>query len=88
MKDISEEAYRYAKKNKKKIRKQFIGDELKSNDQPVFIFMAGAPGAGKTEFSKHLINQLQKNELRNGIVRIDADEIRKIFIPMGYKGKN
>ena len=38
---------------------------------PASIFMAGSPGAGKTEFSRGLLRQLG-----NGAVRIDPDEIR------------
>ncbi len=31
---------------------------------------------------------MKNKGLSNGIVRIDADEIRKIFKPLGYNGKN
>lgn len=48
-------------------------------DKAVSIFMAGSPGAGKTEFSKRLINDLGKP-----IVRIDADEIRDM-LPQYYR---
>jgi len=44
--------------------------------------MAGSPGAGKTEFSKRLIEIMAPIS----IVRIDADEIKE-FIPQ-YNGKN
>ena len=37
---------------------------------PSAIFMAGLPGAGKTEFSKNLISNLRLN-----VVRLDMDEI-------------
>jgi len=88
MDTTSEEAYKYAKKNKKFIISKFLGDKLESNERPIFIFMAGAPGAGKTEFSKWLISTLKKNHINKEIARIDADEIREIFCPMGYDGKN
>ncbi len=61
MKNISEEAFKFTKKNKRLIINKFIGSEVHSNKNPVFIFMAGAPGAGKTEFSKWLIDILKKN---------------------------
>ncbi len=48
--------------------------------------MAGSPGAGKTEFSKGFIKQLQGKEPTRRIVRIDADEIRDIL--PGYNHKN
>ena len=86
--DISEESFKFIKKRKKEILSKFIGANVKSNKSPVFFFMAGAPGAGKTETSKWLINILQKEKVPDGIVRIDADEIRKIFEPLGYNGKN
>ena len=76
MDNLSKEAFRFAKKNKKEIINNFIGNEMKSNESPVFIFMAGAPGVGKTETSKWLIDILKKESLANGIARIDADEIR------------
>lgn len=43
----------------------------KSHPNPSAIFMAGLPGAGKTEFSKNLIKILGDKE----VVRIDMDEI-------------
>ncbi|MBI4242917.1 MAG: zeta toxin family protein [Planctomycetes bacterium] len=48
---------------------------------PVSLFMAGSPGAGKTEISKRLIERFD-----NKPIRIDADEIREL-IP-GYTGAN
>lgn len=47
--------------------------------------MAGSPGAGKTEFSKNIIDILENNNNRS-VVRIDGDEIRSL-IP-GYTGNN
>jgi UDP-N-acetylglucosamine kinase len=88
MNNISEEAFKFAKKRKKEIIRQFIGSEVRTNGKPVFIFMAGAPGAGKTETSKWLVEILRKESLAGGIVRIDSDEVRKIFQPLGYNGKN
>jgi len=88
MPDISDLAYRFAKKNKKQIIDQFIDKNIIGNKNPEFIFMAGAPGAGKTEYSKNLMKTLSEKVETNGIVRIDADEIRNIFKPMGYDGKN
>lgn len=88
MENISEEAFKLAKRKKKDIINQFIGNKVQSNDKPVFIFMAGAPGAGKTETSKWLIKILQQKSLSGGIVRIDADEVREVFRDLGYNGKN
>lgn len=52
------------------------------SDDPVSVFMAGAPGAGKTEISKRLLEQFTLNKP----VRIDADEIRAML--PDYHGGN
>lgn len=52
-----------------------------SDTHPMSVFMAGSPGAGKTEFSKNLIK-----EIGHGVIRIDPDEIRDT-IPQ-YTGGN
>lgn len=85
---LPDEAYRFIKKNKNKLIEQFIFDGTEKNKRPIFIFMAGAPGAGKTEFSKNLIKILKENICRSGIVRIDADEIRENLKKFGYDGSN
>lgn len=58
---------------------------------PLTIFMAGSPGAGKTETSKYLVDVIkkrvfEKNNIYYPIVRIDADEIRELC--PGYSGDN
>ena len=58
-----------------KHKREFINDLIKKSgavpdDNPSAIFMAGLPGAGKTEFSKNLISNLRLN-----VVRLDMDEI-------------
>ncbi|MCK5459904.1 zeta toxin family protein, partial [Candidatus Parcubacteria bacterium] len=64
---------------------KFASDKIfNPNDNPISLFMAGSPGAGKTEYSKALL-KIAKNSA-NPIVRIDADEIREI-IPQ-YNGAN
>lgn len=81
----SEDAKEFIKKNKSLLFKKFASDKIyKPNDKPISLFMAGSPGAGKTEYSKALI-EIAKNSA-NPIVRIDADEIREI-IPQ-YNGAN
>ncbi len=90
--DLSEEAIKYVKDNKKKILSDFVNEELlESRDVPVSFFMAGSPGAGKTEFSKNwvkLLDDLMKSKKSSNfkIARIDPDEIRSIL--PGYNGKN
>jgi UDP-N-acetylglucosamine kinase len=72
------------KTNRAKIKKVICDDErFPSENNPVTIFMAGTPGAGKTEFSKSLIATFSKP-----IIRIDADEIRDMMKEVGYNGSN
>jgi len=84
--DISQKAIMYIKKNQKKIIAEFI-DESKyvSSDKPSSYFMAGSPGAGKTEYSRRFIEYVEL-ETHETIVRIDGDEIRQL-LPQ-YNGHN
>ena len=52
---------------------------------PVTVYMAGSPGAGKTESSKRLLNAI-KDISPGEIIRIDPDELRNFF--EGYNGSN
>lgn len=80
---ISEGAKAFIKKEKHKLIENFANlEKFPPAEKPFSFFMAGSPGAGKTEFSKRLIEIL----LPIPIVRIDADEIRN-SIPQ-YNGKN
>lgn len=69
----------FAKKNKKEITRELVMNK----EQEVIktaIFMAGSPGAGKTEVVQTLI------PMNNNLVVIDADQFRKKF--PGYTGNN
>ncbi|MCK5084868.1 MAG: zeta toxin family protein [Candidatus Pacebacteria bacterium] len=78
----SENAKEFIKKNKNLLFEKFASSKIyKPNENPISLFMAGSPGAGKTEYSKRFIERFDSN-----IVRIDADEIREI-IPQ-YNGAN
>ena len=72
---LSDEAIAWVKAHQKAIVQKFAGNYPPTSDTPISIFMAGSPGAGKTEFSKSLLLLL-----REGIVRIDPDEVRN-FLP-------
>lgn len=85
-KEIERNAKNFAKKNGKKIAKKLTDLSVYAADShPVSVFMAGSPGAGKTEFSKRLIEIIEKGNKRQ-VIRIDADEIRSVM--PGYKGDN
>ncbi|WP_423905833.1 zeta toxin family protein [Candidatus Spongiihabitans sp.] len=78
-KEISDKALQYAKENHKTIVAQITeGFHLETN--PVSIFMAGSPGAGKTETSMRLLKNI------DNMLRIDADELRNHF--HDYKKSN
>lgn len=83
---VADDACDYVKAYKKEIIAKFAGDSFPSVEHPISIFMAGSPGAGKTEFSKSLIQSLQSGGRADPIVRIDGDEIRNML--PGYTGSN
>ena len=81
---ICDEAIKFAKKNKKRLAEEFTDIKKYTPDSiPISIFMAGSPGAGKTEFSKNLIINEDPDYT---VVRIDGDEFRELL--PGYTGKN
>ncbi|HEX9502977.1 MAG TPA: zeta toxin family protein [Patescibacteria group bacterium] len=84
--EVRIQAIEFAKKNKEKIAKKLTDPNVYAPSRfPISVFMAGSPGAGKTEYSKNLIEILEKNKERR-VVRIDPDDVRSL-IP-GYTGSN
>jgi len=80
---LIEAAETYIKEHKHELIERFADPKIYLPvGKPVSLFMAGSPGAGKTESSKRLI------EATSGPppVRIDADDIRTIF--PNYNGTN
>lgn len=76
----------FVKKNKRLIIDRFASlEKFPPKDNPFSMFMAGSPGAGKTEFSKAFI-ELFKSDSSFYAVKIDADEIKRL-IPQ-YRGDN
>ena len=83
---IANDAVKFIKENKQSLIMHFADTEkYPSVPTPVTVFMAGSPGAGKTEFSRRFIDRFEK-KFPVKIVRIDSDEIRTM-IP-GYTGSN
>lgn len=79
-------ALEFARRNKNRIAKELTDTARYIPDStPISVFMAGSPGAGKTEFSKNLIALLEK-DADHHVVRIDADELRSLM--PGYTGAN
>ena len=84
---IKNEAIQFARKNKKEIAKRLTNtEEFLPDQEPVSVFMAGSPGAGKTEASKNLLVQIQSKKNTEKILRIDPDELRSEF--ESYSGDN
>lgn len=78
----SEAASYWIKAQRQKLIEKFANSvEYVADTQPMTFFMAGPPGAGKTEISKRLIARFKQKP-----IRIDADEIRTICD--GYIGEN
>ncbi|MBI4036116.1 zeta toxin family protein [Candidatus Daviesbacteria bacterium] len=78
---IAIKAREFIKTHKPQLCQKFASlEEYPPVEKPSAYFMAGSPGAGKTEFSKSFIKELSEKEPTRRIVRIDADEIRD-FIP-------
>ncbi|MEK7606945.1 MAG: zeta toxin family protein [Patescibacteria group bacterium] len=76
-------AYQYIRDHEHELIERFADPKVyKPSSQPVTLFMAGSPGAGKTEVSKRLIEVFTGNLP----VRIDADDIRIMF--PNYTGMN
>lgn len=79
---VQNEAFEWIKRHSKNLFLEFADPLVfESDEQPTTIFMAGSPGAGKTEFSRRLAESFNQKP-----VLVDADEIRKV-IP-NYSGKN
>lgn len=79
-------AIEFAKRNKNRIAKELTDPTVfKPVGLPVSIFMAGSPGAGKTEFSRSFI-AWHEEKTKQRIIRIDGDDIRGRM--PGYDGKN
>jgi UDP-N-acetylglucosamine kinase len=82
---IADDAWTWAKKNRTVIARRWTDPTVfVPEEHPVSVFMAGSPGAGKTEASKELIARHETNGLR--VLRIDPDEVRT-ELP-GYNGSN
>lgn len=82
---IVDEAKVFARKNKNRIARAETDKTIYTPDaNPVSVFMAGSPGAGKTEIAKSFITELADNG--NKILRLDVDIMREQF--KSYNGGN
>lgn len=82
---IAQDAIKYAKKHRTGIARKFTNPAVFVPEaNPVPVFMAGSPGAGKTEASIALLKLKDADGAR--ILRIDPDELRELL--PGYNGAN
>ncbi|MSP97957.1 MAG: Zeta toxin [Betaproteobacteria bacterium] len=80
---IEAAALAFARAQKKAIAKRVTDAAIHPPEQrSVSVFMAGSPGAGKTEASLELL----KNFGESAVIRIDPDELRNEF--PAYNGTN
>lgn len=76
-----DDAIQFIKSHKHELIKHFADPDIfHSVSNPAAFFMAGSPGAGKTEYSKAFLKELCDRDKTRHIVRIDADEVRD-FLP-------
>ncbi|MFE8069879.1 zeta toxin family protein [Marinobacteraceae bacterium S3BR75-40.1] len=74
---IYDRAVAFARANKRDIAKRLTDKTIYlPEEEPVSVFMAGSPGAGKTEASLELLDELA-GEVQ--VLRIDPDELRHEF---------
>ena len=82
---IAQVAWEFAKKHRTEIARRLTDPMIfVPEDNPVSVFMAGSPGAGKTEASIELLNL--KGADGSKVLRIDPDELRE-ELP-DYAGNN
>lgn len=83
---VKQQAEDFVRLNKKRLATELTDmSKYVPDETPVSVFMAGSPGAGKTEYSENLLDILEKNK-KHRVIRIDGDELRK-YLP-GYTGAN
>ncbi|MBK9251954.1 MAG: zeta toxin family protein [Proteobacteria bacterium] len=81
--EVAERALSFARANKKQIARRWADKAVYAAEaEPVSVFMAGSPGAGKTEASIELLETFKPGK----ILRIDPDELRSEFPE--YAGRN
>ena len=78
---VQAQATAWAKAHRKAFAREFTDlERFPGEVDPVAVFMAGSPGAGKTEASKAMAKEV------GSFLRIDPDEFR-VKVP-GYEGAN
>jgi len=82
--EIIKKAITFANKNKKVIAQRYTDKATHTPEvHPISVFMAGSPGAGKTESAKELIEKFSNGSV---VLHIDPDNLRSEF--EDYSGNN
>lgn len=82
---ICDEAVEFVRVNKSNLVNRLASlDKIKTDVNPVSVFMAGSPGAGKTEFSSRLMELISNSH--PSVVCINPDTLREEM--PGYVGGN
>jgi adenylate kinase family enzyme len=88
--ELEEAAFQFAIAHRRPLAKKIVDTEVFIPERaPLTVFMAGSPGAGKTEISKAMVEALEKGHPEaegRRVLRIDPDDFREL-IP-GYSGGN
>lgn len=80
---VEKAAMEFARAHKKEIARRLTDPAIfRPEEKPVSVFMAGSPGAGKTEASIELLKETDGLS----VIRIDPDDLRNEF--PGYTGAN
>jgi len=83
--EIRDAALAFAREHKKDIATRLTDtSRFTPEEGPVSVFMAGSPGAGKTEASVELLTSVEADGFE--ILRVDPDELRHEF--PNYTGDN
>ncbi|MGM8935096.1 zeta toxin family protein [Pseudomonas neustonica] len=89
---VHDDALSYARANRTRIASELVDLSIYPDEEvPLTVFMAGSPGAGKTEVSKAFVSAVENNmpplpEGEAHVLRIDPDEFRALL--PGYTGGN
>lgn len=81
--DLEEAAFQFAIAHRRPLAKKIVDTDVFIPERaPLTVFMAGSPGAGKTEVSKAMVEALEKGRQEVGgrrVLRIDPDDFGSLF---------
>ena len=82
---LEHRAIKFAKANRTEIANELTDKKIYIPEKnPVSVFMAGSPGAGKTEVSKSIVSEIEGSGGK--VIRLDPDDLREQFVE--YNGSN